>query len=84
MVTRTMGGAKCRTQDLARAIVAAVESGRAWVVVSARLGVVLTTMALVPEKARRCLAHALHLDTAFTRVDPQVRANYRRRITASE
>jgi hypothetical protein len=30
--------------------------------------------------SRARLAHAAHLDTAFTNVDPQVRASYHRRI----
>lgn len=66
--------------DVATAIVAVVGTDRTSRVVPRRLGVVLKTIGLLPDRARHRLAHATHLDTAFTNVDPQVRESYHRRI----
>ena len=66
--------------DVATAIVGVVGTDRTRRVVPRRLGVVLKTMALLPDRSRHRLAHAAHLDTAFTNVDPQVRESYHRRI----
>lgn len=66
--------------DVAAAVVAVVGTRRTRVVVPRRLGALLKTMALLPDRVRHRLGHATHLDTAFTNVDPQVRERYHRRI----
>ena len=66
--------------DVAAAVVGVVGTRRTRVVVPRRLGVMLKTMALLPDRARHRIAHAAHLDAAFTNVDPQVRERYHRRI----
>lgn len=68
-------------EDVAAAIVAAVGSRRTKVTVPRVLGGMLKAMSLMPDRARRWVEHAGHFDTAFTKVDPQARAAYHRRIT---
>ena len=67
-------------EDVAAAIVGVIGSRRATVVVPRALGSMLTVMALLPARVRRRLEHAAHLDTAFTKVDSEMRERYHQRI----
>lgn len=70
-------------EDVAAAIVAAIGTRRTTVVVPRRLGILVKAMDLWPQRARNWVGHAAHFDVAFTRVDPQIRAAYHRRVSGA-
>ena len=60
-----------------------VGSRRGKAVVPPRLGVMLKTMALLPDGIRHRIGRAAHFHAAFTDLDPQARAAYHRRIATA-
>lgn len=71
-------------EDVAAAVVAAVGSRRATVVVPRRLGPMLKAMDLWPDRIRNWVGHVAHFDDTFTAMDPQVREAYHRRISGAD
>ncbi|WP_205874214.1 SDR family NAD(P)-dependent oxidoreductase [Mycobacterium camsae] len=66
--------------DVAAAVVDAVERERDRVVVPRALGAMLAVMALIPTGPRQRLERAAGLDTAFTATDVAARARYHARL----
>ncbi|MEZ0364710.1 SDR family NAD(P)-dependent oxidoreductase [Mycobacterium sp. pUA109] len=73
--------AEVDAEEVAAAVVAAVGARRATVVIPKAMGAMVKAMSLLPARARYRIAHAAHLDTVFTTVDPRVRQRYHHRIT---
>ncbi|OHV04976.1 SDR family oxidoreductase [Mycobacterium talmoniae] len=82
--TRVPGWAKplgtAEPEEVAAGIVSAVTKDRPLKVVPAALGGILTSMSLLPAKARFAVAHALKFDQLVSGADPMARAAYHRRL----
>jgi short-subunit dehydrogenase len=71
-------------EDVAKAIVAAVNSGKFRVPVPGRLGVMLFAMSLTPPRMRRWADRITGTDRAFVTPDTESRERYHRRIFGGE
>ncbi|KAA0021289.1 SDR family oxidoreductase [Antrihabitans cavernicola] len=85
VVPRWAHALACREpEDVAAGIVAAVRADSSRVTVPASLGLLIKSMALLPERASHAIQHALNFDTTMTGADPEQRAAYHRRITGTQ
>lgn len=71
-------------EDVARAVVTAVTTGRPRVVVPKSAAGMLKSMSLMSTRAKYAVARALKFDVTFTQADPAVRAAYHRRISGGD
>ena len=67
-------------EDVGKAMVAAVDSGKFRVPVPARLGAMLFVMSLMPPRMRRWADRITGTDRAFVTPDAESRERYHRRI----
>jgi short-subunit dehydrogenase len=67
-------------EDVAKAMVAAVDSGKFRVTVPAPMGATLFAMSLMPRRLRRWTEGVTGMDRAFVTTDAESRAHYHRRI----
>lgn len=71
-------------EDVARAVVTAVTSGKPRVVVPKSAAGMLKSMSLMSTRAKYAVARALKFDVTFTQADPAARAAYHRRISGGK
>ena len=67
-------------EDVARAVVRAVATGRRRVTVPRRLGAVLAVVGVLPAPLKAAAFRVTGADTAYTQADPAARARYHARI----